>query len=156
MSTTQTTIEERFIERFDPHGPEWFDNHYFEHDTEGILVSDDETISFVPDEHERFGVCVFDQYSDSSYVSWTVGYTEVDDTTTMVYVFNGPESGSGVVIDADKIDVVSQLLSITPAEVADMARTYRYYPILVPCDGGNIVIAPITGVSESEVSESDD
>jgi len=110
-------------------------------DMTDTLLSNDETTIFVSNDRDTFGVINFAEYTDNS--GWSMGYTEIDDSTVSVYVFSNPNHTGQIVINADKLETVAKILDLTPATVANRVQVYQWYPVVIPSEHGRFVIAPI-------------
>lgn len=141
MQTT-TTITERFEDVFGTTDTEGYvERHGFDNPETVLGVSADETTVLLDPERRTFGAVHLPEYNEEN--SWTMGYAEWNDSTHAVYLFNREEWNEPIIIDADLIEDVAEVLDTTPAEVADRAQTYRYYPIAIPSDYGTFAIAPV-------------
>ena len=145
--STQTTLKERFIDHFDGHKgyPSDMDSDDVSTPPEDSAVSDDDTVMYCRPGVEQWGIMEFAEYSPND--GWSMGYAEMDDDMTAVYVF---ETGSSwaiaeeLVIQADKLEAVADLLDRTPADVADDVQVHKTYPAKLDTDdGGCIIIAPV-------------
>lgn len=153
--STQTTLKEQFIEQFD--GREGHPEGDFEIDTDpdNCAVSDDDTIMYCRSTVEQWGIMDFAEYSPNN--GWSMGYAEYDDETHTVYVF---ETGSSwaiakqLVIKAEKLESVADLLDRTPSDVADDVQIHKTYPAKINIkDNETILIAPVVNAANVQLDD---
>ena len=145
MSEMQLTSKERFTDVFDARVGYPEGDYDIDADREKYLTSSDETVMWTAPDVESWGACHYPEFHD--HQGWSMGYAEIDESTQAVYVF---QTGSiwavakQLVIDADKLEAVADVLETTPADVANRIQCYRTYPALIETnDHATILIAPI-------------
>jgi len=146
MNTQTDPLKAQFIDYFNAHEGYPEGDFEIDADKQDCAVTDDDTIMFCRESVSSWGIMDF-----------TMGYTEYDDERHSVYVFRTGSSWAAakqLVINADKVEAVADLLDKTPAEVADSVQTYRTYPAKINTDcGGTILIAPVANASGIEYDD---
>jgi len=144
MSQTKDNLKRRFIDTLDAHEG-YPDDTNVQASPSDYATTTDETVMYCKPHVNTWGIMDFADYSTNE--GWSVNYAQIDDSTVSVYVFETGSSWAGarqIVIDADKLEAVADLLDRTPADVADSVQCHRTYPVAVDtADGGTIVIAPV-------------
>jgi len=118
--------------------------------SENVLACEDNIVLYCPNDAPWIGAIDFTTYENN--VGWSMGYTELDDSHTCLYVFNQNSSKQRVGVQADLLDRVANLLGETPSDVANRVETHRGYPVVIPTDHGRILIAPVLS-NEIEFSD---
>jgi len=160
MSTTTTTTEKRFTEQFDgSHDyPDDMDSGEITQSPEHFVVSNDDTVLYCRETLDQWGICEFEDYSPNE--GWTVGYVEFDDETHTVYVFETGSSWAAaeqLLLKADKLEAVADVLNRTSADIANSVETYRTYPGKINTDdGGTILIAPVVNSHKKDIQYDDE
>jgi len=80
------------------------------------------------------------EYEDTN--SWSMGYVDIDDDTTAVYIVDAPYDDV-LAINANKIEAIADITGQTPAAVADSIQIEGYKPVAIPYNGFTFIVAPI-------------
>jgi len=123
---------------------------------ESAIVSADETVMMAP-KGETVTVMKFVPQSEpvSEYKTGMVKW-DSDKEQTDVHVFYGDDPRNdtdGVMVNTAKLQQLSTVTGLSVETLAKRAKKYRYYPIVIPTERYNYIIAPVVNVSELQLDQ---
>ena len=121
---------------------------------ESAIVSADETVMMAP-KGETVTVMKFVPQAEP-VSEYKTGMAETNDEQIDVHVFYGDDPRNdtdGVMVNTAKLQQLSTVTSQPIESLAKRAKKYRYYPIVIPTERYNYIIAPVVNVSELQLDQ---
>jgi hypothetical protein len=140
MSKQQPKLQQQFVEHLGQIPHDELSDSYENNNLDGVLIDATETIALLAPQRQQFAICDLAEYEDTN--SWSMGYVDIDDDTTAVYIVDAPYDDV-LAINANKIEAIADITGQTPAAVADSIQIEGYKPVAIPYNGFTFIVAPI-------------
>ena len=118
--------------------------------SDDFVVSDDKVVLWFPEDCDELLAIRMAEYSrDTGY---TVRYTEINESTSSVYVVTGGDAEAAHPVQCSIVDELADALDLTPAGLLDMAkvninRPYGFPVVFDLTDSdrheGRVMVAPV-------------